>query len=126
MYNNFARKYIDIECSSYENYRVASLDLVNHGYIFVGNFSIQRKLYDEMMEVDFLVKGLPYSLIEQRRLGSFANLVDEMSWKFKDYMEWDLLRLTGFENGKKCDDLVAFFVKNDIDDLAKKINVVAG
>ena len=121
VHNNTARPYIDIECLSYENYRTASLDLTIRGYTFMGNYSLQRKLYDEMMEIEFFISGLSSLRLEQKILRNFAHFVEEMTWNFKDNNGWDVVRLTGFEDGRRRDDLVAFFVRANIGELAEKM-----
>ena len=112
--------YIDRICPSYMEYVAARQQLSVQGFGFYGNIPLDQRIYRETIEVDISTGYLSHdvTLWSQRALGIFPHLVAEMSWYLCDHGH-QLIRMTAYEEGKRRADLVAFFTKSNIEELAR-------
>ncbi len=110
------KKYFDNQCATYEDFLRLKEKLRNQGYSFYGNYSLDARIYQEMLWHEDAVRGIARRLSDKAEGrnadGSlrFANMVEERTCYFEEHRQQALVRTTAYVDGKKVDTLVAFFV----------------
>ena len=103
-----ASQYLDEDCTTAQHYEQRKLALQHEGYIF------KRFIPLEFLEIDLLrAERVDGELFQRRMQGSFRNLLEEMTWIYREQKKCSILRLPAFSEGRRLSSMVALFYKDN-------------